>query len=116
MRLPLSSTLTLAAFALAPVAMFSIAVPAHAQGTSGDYRCTALADQARAAAAQPGLSTSAVTRARQAVATGQTLCAARAEGAAARQFRRALSIANVVEVRNQTPSQVATRDAATGGN
>jgi hypothetical protein len=116
MRFPLSSTLTVATFALAPVLMFAVAAPAQAQGASGDYRCTALADQARAAAALPGLSASDATSARRAVATGTTLCNARAEGAAARQFRRALSIANVTEARADNGQRVASTGATTGGN
>jgi hypothetical protein len=116
MRFPLSSTLTVAAFALAPILMIAVTAPAHAQGSSGDYRCTALADQARAAATLPGLSAGDATSARRAVSTGVTLCNARAEGAAARQFRRALAIANVTEARADTNARVASTGAVAGGN
>lgn len=117
MRFPLSSTLTFAAFALAPVVLMTVATPAFAQAPSGDYRCTALPAQARAAAAAPGADASAAARARQAIAVGQQLCAARAEGAAARQFRRALNVLNVQEVRAATPADIAGNPGApAGGN
>ena len=72
--------------------------PASAEPAAADYRCGALADQARTAAAATS-DAGQRERAGRFVATGERLCAARSEGPAARQFRSALRILNVAETR-----------------
>lgn len=111
----LSTALTVAAFSLAPLVAFTAPSVANAQA-SGDYRCTSLQDQARAAAAA-ATDADQLQRAQRFIAVGRQLCEARAEGPAARQFRSALRILGAQEVRNPTPSQIATTaGATTGGN
>lgn len=84
------------AVALAFTGLMATATPAQAQGTSADYRCAGLVEQARTAAA------SADTKQRSAasrhIATGVKLCEAGNERAAAKQFRAALKVAGVAEV------------------
>lgn len=81
-------SLLLSAFGFA-----AMAVPAAAQ--SNDYRCTALAEQAQAAAAAAtGPAQAAATRK---VAVGTKLCAAGNRSAAAKEFRAALKLAGVAE-------------------
>jgi hypothetical protein len=87
-----AAVLTLSGAALA----FS-AVPASA--SSGDYRCTGLADQARSAAEAADASKQKV--AQRFLATGLKLCEARNARAAAQQFRSALKAAGVAEVEAQ---------------
>lgn len=88
-------------------AIMLTASAASAQTPSADYRCSALPEQARSAAAA---STDANQRQRadRFIAIGQQLCDARSEGQAARQFRSALRILNVAEVRTGD-TQMATR-------
>lgn len=102
-------------FAVTGAIMLS-AAPASAQAAS-DYRCTALAEQARTAAASTTDATKA-QRARQFIATGAALCEARSEGPAARQFRSALRVLGVDEIRNAAPSEIANQASAApaGGN
>ena len=87
-------------------AIMLTAAPASAQAAATDYRCGALADQARTAAAATS-DPAQRDRAARFVATGERLCAARSEGPAARQFRSALRLLNVAEVRGDD-TQVAT--------
>lgn len=110
-RSPLSPTAHLtSAVALAAAALLSFASlvatasPAQAQAASSDYRCTALAEQARTAAA--GASGKQQADASRLVATGAKLCAAGNERAAAKQFRAALQIAGVAEA---DPARLAAR-------
>lgn len=111
----LSTALTVAAFSLAPLVAFTAPSVANAQA-AGDYRCTTLQDQARTAAAA-ATDANQIQRAQRFIAVGRQLCDARAEGQAARQFRSALRILGVDEVRNPAPSQMATTGTATtGGN
>src|SRR5690606_41911487 len=79
--------------------------PAHAQAKGSDYSCTGLADQARAAAddMQGGKQSSA----KRFVPTGNKLCEAGNERAAAKQYRAALKIAGVAEA--ESDSQMAAR-------
>jgi hypothetical protein len=93
-----SAFAVVAASALAFTGLVASASPAHAQTSSADYRCAALVDQARAAA-------DTVEGGRQAdanrfIATGLKLCEAGNERAAAKQFRAALKIAGVDEVKD----------------
>ncbi|UNK79357.1 hypothetical protein MNQ96_17800 [Sphingopyxis granuli] len=94
-----------AASALAFTGLIASTAPAHAQPQSGDYRCTALAEQAQGAAdtVQSGKQASA----KRFVAAGNKLCEAGNERAAAKQYRTALKIAGVAEA--QGDSQVASR-------
>lgn len=106
MRSPL--LLAAASFALTGTIMLA-AVPADARGASTDYRCTALLEQSRAAVAA-ATDPAVAQRAARAIRTGETLCEARAEGAAANQFRRALTMLGVEEVRTTTtPAEIAAR-------
>lgn len=102
---PLSFTLIAAAFALAPLTILS--TPAQAQG-SDDYRCTALPAQVQAAAAS-ATDAGQVQRAQRFIQSGNQLCEARAEGAAARQYRSALRILGATEVRTATATDIAQR-------
>lgn len=102
---PLSFTLIAAAFALAPLAVLS--TPAAAQG-NGDYRCTALPAQVQTAVAG-ATDAGQVARAQRFIQSGNQLCEAGAEGAAARQFRSALRILGATEVRTATPTDIAQR-------
>ncbi len=77
--------------------------PAYAQD-SGDYRCSALAEQAYVAA--NGTDASKQANAKRFVSTGKKLCEAGNERAAAKQFRAALKLAGVEEA---TDSQMAAR-------
>ncbi len=111
----LSTILTVAVFSLAPMIAFTAPSAANAQA-AGDYRCTTLQDQARAAAAS-ATDAGQLQRAQRFIAVGRQLCDARAEGQAARQFRSALRILGVDEVRNPTAGQMATTaTTTTGGN
>ena len=107
----MTSAILVGLFALAPLVAFT--APAAAQ--SADYRCAELQVQARTAAAN-ATDADQAQRARRFIAVGQQLCEARAEGQAARQFRSALRILGVAEVRNPDASQIAATPAATGGN
>lgn len=89
-RFSLSTFLVPAAFAIA-----ASAGVANAQ-SSADYRCSGLPDQVRAAVAQ-STDHSAKARAERFLATGNSLCNARAEGAAARQYRSALRVLSTPE-------------------
>lgn len=102
---PISLTLIAAAFTLAPLAILS--TPASAQ-TAGDYRCTTLPAQVEAAAAN-ATDTTARDNALRFLRTGNTLCQADADGAAARQFRSALRLLGVEEVRAPTATDIAQR-------
>jgi hypothetical protein len=111
----LSSTVAVALFTLAPLVALTAPSTASAQA-SADYRCTDLQVQARTAAAAAS-DAGQIQRAQRFIATGRQLCEANAEGQAARQFRSALRILGVQEIRNPAPSQIATSGtAATGGN
>ena len=112
MRSPLLPALF--GFAVTGAIMLS-AAPVSAQAAT-DYRCTELAAQARTAAANATDATQA-QRAQRFIATGAALCEARSEGPAARQYRSALRVLGVDEVRNATPNQMAaTAPVTTGGN
>lgn len=87
-------------------AIMLAASPAFAGTASADYRCSALPEQARTAAAAT-TDPAQRQRAERFIATGQQLCVARSEGPAARQFRSALRILNVAEVRTDD-TQLAT--------
>lgn len=102
---PFSFTLIAAAFALAPLAVFS--TPAAAQG-AGDYRCTTLPAQVQAAVASAS-DADQIARAQRFLQSGNQLCEARAEGAAARQYRSALRILGASEVRTAAPTDIAQR-------
>ncbi|OWQ94213.1 hypothetical protein [Sphingopyxis witflariensis] len=93
-----------AASGLAFAGLMASASPAYAQ-SGGDYRCAGLADQARTAAdsTEGGKQASA----KRFVSTGNKLCEAGNERAAAKQFRAALKLAGVTEA--QADSQVAAR-------
>jgi hypothetical protein len=95
-------------------AVMLMTAPAEAQAAS-DYRCTDLVTQARTAAAGTTDATKAA-RARSFIATGVALCEARSEGPAARQFRSALRVLGVDEVRNATATQMAATAPTAGGN
>src|SRR3546814_9769175 len=82
-----------------------ISSPVQAQPKAGDYRCAGLADQARTAA--DAMQTEKQSSAKRFVATGNKLCEAGNERAAAKQYRAALKIAGVAEV--ETDSQMAAR-------
>jgi len=88
--------------------------PATAQAAT-DYRCTDLVTQARTAAAGTTDATRAA-RARSFISTGVALCNARSAGPAARQFRSALRVLGVDEVRNAAPGQMAATAPTAGGN
>jgi hypothetical protein len=107
----ITSAILVGLFSLAPLVAFT--APAAAQ--SADYRCAELQAQARTAAAN-ATDADQAQRARRFISVGQQLCEARAEGQAARQFRSALRILGVAEVRNADASQIAATPAATGGN
>jgi len=94
-----------AASALAFTGLIASTSPAQAQPKAGDYRCAGLADQARTAA--DAMQTEKQSSARRFVATGNKLCEAGNERAAAKQYRAALKIAGVAEV--DTDSQMAAR-------
>lgn len=102
---PLSVAMIAAAFSLAPLVMISS--PAAAQGT-GDYRCTALPAQVQAAVAG-ATDADQIQRAQRFLQSGNQLCEARAEGAAARAYRSALRILGTEEVRTATPTDIAQR-------
>lgn len=102
---PLSFTLIAAAFALAPLAVLS--TPASAQGRD-DYRCTALPAQVQTAVANT-TDADQVQRAQRFIQSGDQLCEARAEGAAARQYRSALRILGASEVRAAASTDIAQR-------
>ena len=93
-----------AASALAFTGLIASTSPAYARD-SQDYRCTALADQARTAA--DDMAGSKQSSAQRFVSTGNKLCEAGNERAAAKQYRAALKIAGVAEV--ETDSQMASR-------
>jgi hypothetical protein len=97
-------------------AVMLVSAPVSAQAAT-DYRCTALAEQARTAAANTSDATKA-QRAQRFIATGAALCEARSEGSAARQYRSALRVLGVDEIRNAAPSEIATQATAVpaGGN
>jgi hypothetical protein len=104
-RFHMSSAFALvAATTLAFAGLMASAQPVQAQTGSTDYRCTALVDQARTAAA--GTDAKKQANAARLVATGVKLCEAGNERAAAKQFRAALKIAGVAE---QTNAQMAAR-------
>ena len=90
-RFPLSALFLTAAVAVAPLA----STVANAQAPA-DYRCSGLPDQVRAAVAE-STDRNAKARAERFLATGTSLCSARAEGAAARQFRSALRVLGATE-------------------
>jgi hypothetical protein len=102
---PLSFAMITAAFTLAPLVVLS--TPAAAQGTT-DYRCTALPAQVQAAVAGAS-DANQVERAQRFVQSGNQLCAAGAEGAAARQYRSALRILGAEEVSTPAPTDIAQR-------
>ncbi len=114
-RFPLSTVVMTAAFALAPLAALTAPTVAHAQAVSTDYRCTDLPAQVRTAAAA-STDAAAVARAQRFIATGQSLCDARSEGPAARQFRSALRILGVDEVRATEARDMASSAPAPAGN
>ena len=93
-----------AASALAFTGLMATATPAYAQSGS-DYRCSALAEQAHVAAG--GVEGGKQASAKRFVSTGNKLCEAGNERAAAKQFRAALKLAGVTEA--QADSQVAAR-------
>jgi hypothetical protein len=109
------ATPLLATFALAIAGVGLSSAPAAAQRVSTDYRCTGLLEQARVAAAAE-TDAGKMNRAQRAIATGRTLCAASAEGEAARQFRVALRILGTTEIAPATPTDIATTNATNGGN
>jgi hypothetical protein len=94
-----------AASALAFTGLIASTSPAYAQAKSGDYRCAGLADQARTAA--DAMQTEKQSSAKRFVATGNKLCEAGNERAAAKQYRTALKIAGVAEA--ESDSQMAAR-------
>lgn len=102
----------LAGFAATATILF--AAPA-VQAQSTDYRCTGLMQQATAAATSTTDAAKAA-RAQRFIRTGVALCNASAEGEGARQFRSALRVLGVSEVRNADASQMAATTTATGGN
>jgi hypothetical protein len=93
-----------AATTLAFAGLMATTQTAQAQTGSNDYRCTALVEQARTAAA--GVDAKKQASANRHVATGMKLCEAGNERAAAKQFRAALKVAGVAE---QTDAQLAAR-------
>lgn len=107
MRFSLPASLVFASFALAPLALMSS--PAHAQRASGDYRCTALADQVRSAVAAAPADGDGTARARRALANGQLLCNAGNAADGGRQYRAALRSLGVEEVRAAAPQTTAQR-------
>lgn len=111
----LSALLTTASFALAPLAILAMPTLAHAQTPSGDYRCTELPAQVRAAVAA-STDQAAVQRVQRLIANGRNLCNVRAEGEAARQYRSALRILGTAEVRPTDARQIADSNAAPAGN
>lgn len=88
----------LASSALAFTGLMASASPAYANG--GDYRCAGLAEQARTAA--NGLEGGKQASAKRFVVTGNKLCAAGNERAAAKQYRAALKIAGVAEAESES--------------
>src|SRR3546814_5873371 len=94
-----------AASALAFTGLIASTSPAQAQPKAGDYRCAGLADQARTAA--DAMQTEKQSSAQRFVATGNKLCEAGHERAAATQYRAAPQIAGVADVEND--NQLATR-------
>jgi hypothetical protein len=98
-----SALALVAASALAFGGLIATTSPAYAQ--SGDYRCAGLADQAESAAATA--SAGQRSSAKRFVSTGKKLCEAGNERAAAKQFRAALKISDVPEVKDD--SQIAAR-------
>ncbi|PQM28511.1 hypothetical protein CVO77_08605 [Sphingopyxis lindanitolerans] len=94
-----------AASALAFTGLIASTSPAYAQTGSSDYRCSALAEQAYTAA--NGVDSDKQASAKRFVATGNKLCEAGNERAAAKQFRAALKLAGVAEV--ETDSRMASR-------
>lgn len=113
-RFPLSSIVLAATFTLAPLAALTAPVAAHAQSNS-DYRCTDLPLQVSRAAAN-STDANAVQRAQRFITNGRALCNVRADGEAARQYRTALRILGVDEVRPTDPRQVADANATPAGN
>ncbi len=114
MRSPLLPALI--GFVAAGTAMLATA-PAEAQAAT-DYRCTELVTQARTAATN-ATDAAQAARARRYIATGVALCEARSEGPAARQFRSALRVLGVEEVRDAPATQMAVTAPAAptaGGN
>ena len=111
---PLSSILMAATFTLAPLVALSAPVGAQAQAAA-DYRCADLPVQARTAIAA-STDANATARARRLVASGQQLCDLRSEGPAARQFRSALRVLGVAEVRAPDARQIARAAAAASAN
>lgn len=93
-----------AASALAFGGLIASTSPAYARD-SQDYRCTGLADQARGAA--DDMQGDKQSSAHRFVATGDKLCEAGNERAAAKQYRAALKIAGVAEA--ETDSKMAAR-------
>jgi hypothetical protein len=81
-------------FAAVLLSLTVTATPALAINST-DYRCTALVDQARTAAA--GADAKKQSAANRHVATGIKLCEAGNQRAAAKQFRSALKVAGVAE-------------------
>ncbi|QJQ31362.1 hypothetical protein GV829_01970 [Sphingomonas lacunae] len=102
---PLSLAMIAAAFTLAPLVLVS--TPAAAQG-NGDYRCTALPAQVQAAVST-ATDADQIQRAQRFLQSGNQLCEARAEGAAARAYRSALRILGASEVRTTAPTDIAQR-------
>lgn len=96
-------------FALGATAL--LASPARA---AEDYRCAGLAEQARAAVAQVADPASA-ERLRRRLATGDQLCAARARGEAADQYRAVLRSTGVREVRADAADRRADATTAAPG-
>jgi hypothetical protein len=94
-----------AASALAFTGLIASTSPANAQAKSGDYRCSGLAEQAYTAA--NGVEGGKQTSAKRFVATGNKLCEAGNERAAAKQYRAALKIAGIAET--ESDSQMAAR-------
>jgi hypothetical protein len=92
-----------AASALAFTGLIASTIPAYAQD-GGDYRCSALAEQAYVAA--NGADAGKQASAKRFVSTGKKLCEAGNERAAAKQFRAALKLAGVEEA---TDSRMASR-------
>lgn len=100
-----SALVLVSAAALAFTGLIATTSPANAKTASSDYRCTALVDQAKAAADQAAGDKQA--SAKRFVALGVKLCDAGNERAAAKQFRAALDIAGVAET--ESDSRLAAR-------
>lgn len=101
-----SAFVVVAASALAFTGLIATTSPAAAQTNSSDYRCAGLVDQARAAAGT--VDGGKQSDANRFIATGEKLCEAGNGRAAAKQFRAALKIAGVDEVKD-ADNRVATR-------